>query len=467
MASISPPPVTLEPTARRPRILVVDDEPSIRESLRIVLGKEFDVTAADGGRAAISRCAEAPPDLVLLDIMMPDLDGITTLERLKTDHPELVVVMLTAVTEIKTVVEAMRRGAEDYVSKPFEIGELRMVLTRALERRALRDEVQRLRGQLADRFSFHRIVGHSKGMQAVYNTIEQVAERRSTVLIQGESGTGKELVARAIHFTGGRAAAPFVVVNCAAIAETLLESQLFGHEKGAFTDARERRDGQFVAADGGTIFLDEIGEMPAPMQAKLLRVLQEREVLPVGATQPTHVDVRIITATNRVLHQLVEGGRFREDLYYRINVVPIQIPTLRERREDIPRLLEHFIARASEHDRQLELTPDAIDALVAYDWPGNVRELENTIERLVALAPHDRVAVEDLPQTIRSTGGLDNERAESFRGRLDFEEAVREFEGNLINEALRRAQNVQTSAAQMLGISRRMLKYKMDKYGLG
>ena len=455
------------PAGKLPRLLVVDDEPSIRESLRIALRKDFDVVTASGGQEALARFDEAPPDAVLLDILMPDTNGIALLEKIRAIDPETAVIMLTAVTSIKTVVEAMRLGADDYITKPFDIGEIKLVIAKALERKALKAEVRRLKSELAERFRFDRLVGRSKSMRAVYETIEQVADRKTTVLIRGESGTGKELVARAIHYTGARRDKPFVVVNCAAIPATLIESELFGHEKGAFTDARDRRIGRFEAADGGTLFLDEIGELAPGVQATLLRVLQEREFQRVGGTTPVRVDVRVVAATNRDLEQDIANGTFRKDLYYRINVVPLLLPPLRERNEDVPGLVEHFLDKYAESGARPKIDAAAIDALVAYAWPGNVRELENTIERLVALGPPEgQILPEHLPRNVVEEGRLQRLRADVLAGRIDFEQAVQEFERDLIAEGLARAGGIQTRAAEILGISRRILKYKMDRAGV-
>ena len=450
----------------RARILVVDDEAPVLESLRLALGREYDLKSARSGREALALLDDHEPELVLLDVMMPGTDGIAVLEQLKQRRPDLAVVMVTAVTAVKTVVEAMRRGAFDYIAKPFDLADLKLTIARALERRALGAEVQRLRSELANRYGFDRMIGRSPAMRAIYQVIEQVTDRRTTVLIHGESGTGKELIARAIHFSGARRHHRFEVVNCAAIPVDLLESQLFGHKKGAFTDARESRRGQFLLAHGGTLLLDEVGEMPLGMQSKLLRVLQEREIHPIGASKPLRVDVRIVAATNRDLEAATRSGEFRKDLYYRLNVVPILVPPLRARREDIPALVERFLADEFGSARPPEVAPAAMEMLCAHSWPGNVRELENVVQRLVALGPEKVIEPEHLPSDVRDGSRGQRLRDDVLDGRLNFPDAVRALETDLIRAALFRCAGVQSDAARLLGVSRRVLKYKMDKYGI-
>jgi two-component system response regulator AtoC len=368
-----------------PHILVVDDEPGVRESLRMLLKDEFEVTPVGEVDAALALLDQQPIDAVLLDLVMPGRTGLDFLRELaeRSDPPPVIV--LSATRTVATAVEAMKLGAVDFVTKPFEIDALRIKVRQLLARRALEEEVVRLRDQVSGRARLGRLIGGSEVMRSVYRTIERVAESRSTVLITGESGTGKELVARAIHDLGPRKDERFVVVNCAAIPHTLMESELFGHEKGAFTDARERRIGKFEAAHGGTLFLDEIGELAAAVQAKLLRALQDRSIERLGSTQPLPVDVRVLAATNRDLEREVAEGRFRADLYYRIHVVPIELPPLRERREDVKLLAETFLerTRAESGRGPQRLAPEALTALERYAWPGNVRELENAIERAV------------------------------------------------------------------------------------
>ncbi|MDJ0866703.1 MAG: sigma-54 dependent transcriptional regulator [Myxococcota bacterium] len=450
------------------RILVVDDEVGVQESLRMLLKDEFEVATVGDVDSALRVIDEQPPDAVLLDLVMPGRSGIELLRELAGADGMPPVVVLSATRTVSTAVEAMKLGAVDYVTKPYEIDALRLKLRQVLDHSALRSEVDRLRDEVAGRQQLGRLLGRSEAMRAIYYTIERVAEARSNVLVTGESGTGKELVAEAIHQLGARREHPFVVVNCAAIPETLMESELFGHEKGAFTDARERHVGRFEHANGGTLFLDEIGELPTNVQAKLLRALQQRSIDRLGSSQPIPVDVRVIAATNRDLEREVAEGRFRRDLYYRIHVVPIALPPLRERREDIPLLAETFLARARAEagrgPRRFEL--GAMTALLHHRWPGNVRELENAVERAVTLCDGDEVTVEDLPEEIREADRVEALRTELSEGRVGLEEASARFEGQMIREALERAGGNQTRAAERLQITRRVLKLKMDRYGI-
>jgi DNA-binding NtrC family response regulator len=450
------------------RVLVVDDERGVQESLRLLLKDEHDVVTVGSVDAALRALGEAPADLVLLDLVMPGRSGLDLLRELSEGGDAPPVLVVSATRAISAAVEAMKLGAVDFVTKPFEVEGLRIRVRQMLEHRALEQEVVRLRDEVAERSRLGRLIGRSESMRSVYRTIERVAASRAGVLITGESGTGKELVAHAIHDLGPRAAGPFVVVNCAAIPHTLMESELFGHEKGAFTDARERRAGKFEAAHGGTIFLDEVGELAPAVQAKLLRALQDRSIDRVGSTHPVPVDVRVVAATNRDLEREVEAGRFRVDLYYRIHVVPIALPPLRERREDIRLLAESFLARSrAEAGRgPSRLSPAASVALERYAWPGNVRELENAIERAVALADGPTIEVSDLPEEIQLAGRTEALRDEVRAGLLDLETAVTRFETQLIREALERTEGNQTRAAEQLGLTRRVLKLKMDRYGI-
>ncbi|HTY19242.1 MAG TPA: sigma-54 dependent transcriptional regulator [Myxococcota bacterium] len=449
-------------------ILVVDDERGVQESLRLLLKDEFDVTAVGGVDDGLRVLDAKPTDLVLLDLVMPGRSGLELLRDLaeRTEAPPVLVV--SATRTVATAVEAMKLGAVDFVTKPFEVDALRIKVRQILEHRALEQEVVRLRDEVSGRSRLGRLIGRSEAMRAVYRIIERVATARAHVLIAGESGTGKELVARAIHQLGPRRDAPFVVVNCAAIPSTLMESELFGHERGAFTDARERRLGKFEAANGGTVFLDEIGELAGDVQAKLLRALQDRSVDRVGSAHPIPVDVRVVAATHRDLEREVAAGRFRADLYYRIHVVPISLPPLRERRGDIALLAEAFLgrARADAGRGPSRISPEALAALERHAWPGNVRELENAIERAVALADGEAIAVEDLPDEIQHASRAEALRDALRAGRLDLESAVARFEGGLIQEALLRSQGNQTRAAEHLGITRRLLKLKIDRYEL-
>jgi len=450
------------------RVLVVDDERGVQESLRLLLKDEHDVAAAGSVDEGLRALDAGGADVILLDLVMPGRSGLDMLRELaeRGDGPPVVVV--SATRAIPPAIEAMKLGAVDFVTKPFEVDALRIKVRQILEHSALEQEVVRLRDEVAGRSRLGRLIGRSEAMRGVYRTIERVAESRSNVLITGESGTGKELAARAVHELGPRREAPFVVVNCAAIPETLLESELFGHEKGAFTDARERRIGRFEAAHGGTLFLDEIGELPLAVQAKLLRALQDRTIDRVGSTQPIPVDVRVVAATNRDLDREVAAGRFRADLYYRIHVVPIALPPLRERREDIRLLAESFLARVrAEAGRgPSRIAPAALSALERHAWPGNVRELENAIERAVALADGEVLELADLPDEIQQAARGDLLREEVRAGRLDLDSAVGRFETDLIREALARTGGNQTRAAEQLGLTRRVLKLKMDRYGI-
>jgi len=450
------------------RVLVVDDERGVQESLRLLLKDEHDVATASSVDEALRALDQAGADVILLDLVMPGRSGLDMLRELaeRGDGPPVVVV--SATRAIPPAIEAMKLGAVDFVTKPFEVDALRIKVRQILEHRALEQEVVRLRDEVAGRARLGRLIGRSEGMRAVYRTIERVASSRANVLITGESGTGKELVARAVHELGPRREAPFVVVNCAAIPAELLESELFGHEKGAFTGAHERRIGRFEAASGGTLFLDEIGEMPLALQAKLLRAIQDRMIDRVGSTQPIPVDVRVVAATNRELEKEVAAGTFRADLYYRIHVVPIALPPLRERPEDIRLLAETFLvrARADAGRGPSRIAPAALAALERHGWRGNVRELENAIERAVALADGEALELTDLPDEIQLAARTDALRDEVRAGRVDFDTAVARFESALIREALDRTGGNQTRAAEQLGLTRRVLKLKMDRYAI-
>jgi len=451
-----------------PRVLVVDDEAGVRESLRMLLKEDCEVVTAEGVDAGLRCLAETPPDLVLLDLVMPGRNGLEFLAELEQRGDAPPVLVLTATRTVATAVEAMKRGAADYVTKPFEADALRIKIHHLLEHRALAQEVVRLTDELDQRTRIGDLFGRSDCMREVFRTIERVARSTATVLIRGESGTGKELAARAIHDLGPRASGPFIAVNCAAIPANLMESELFGHERGAFTDARERRIGKFEAAGGGTLFLDEIAELAQPLQAKLLRSLQDGVIERVGGVQPIKIDARIVAATNRNLENEVREGRFRDDLYYRINVVPLELPPLRDRRDDVRLLAERFLARFREQAGlgAARFTREALAALERYHWPGNVRELENALERAVALSDGSLIDVADMPENIVRAS-----RTESFRealrsGGIAFEETVAAFEQDILREALDRCDWNQTRAAEQLGITRRLLKLKIDKHEL-
>ena len=449
-------------------VLVVDDEVGARESLKLILNKEYDVSVARNAEEAFEQMKRHSPDVILLDIILPDQDGMKVLDTIKKNNPEAIVIMVTATKTVKTAVEAMKLGAYDYITKPFDVDELRLIVGRALSTRALESEVHYLRGEVDRTFGFGEMVGKSSLLEDVFKMVRQIADSKTTVLIMGESGTGKELVSRAIHYNSSRRDFPFVTINCAAIPETLIESELFGHEKGAFTNAIEKKLGRFEIADKGTLFLDEIGELSLTTQAKVLRFLEEREFNRVGGSKTIKVDVRLITATNKDLSQLIKTGSFREDLYYRINVVPVILPPLRERREDIPLLIDHFIRKFNKENRKnvKGVSQESLEILMNYEWPGNVRELENLIERVVTLTSHEQIQPEELPVSLLRLPKFNGLRESILDGKISLLKGEEKFEREIIQDALRRANHVQSHAAQMLGISRRILKYKMDKLGI-
>ncbi len=446
----------------------MDDEIGARESLKLVFRDDYEVLLAKTAEEAFERMKENAPDIILLDILLPDLDGLKVLERIKQEDPDAIVIMITATRTVRTAVEAMKLGAYDYVTKPFDIDELRLIVTRALSNQALQKEVKYLRERIDERFDFGKMIGKGKGMRHIFQLIQQIAPSKSTVLVMGESGTGKELVSRAIHHQSPRKDYPFITINCAAIPETLIESELFGHEKGAFTSAIQKKLGRCEVAHQGTLFLDEIGELSLATQAKILRFLEEKEFNRVGGSKTIKVDVRLITATNKDLTQQIKKGEFREDLYYRINVVPIVIPPLRERRDDIPLLIEHFIKKFSEENNKKVkgMSAETLEWMTQYDWPGNVRELENLIERMVALTPNEYIQPHELPFSFLNTSKTDGLKESILRGTVSLLEAQEALERELISDALKRANYVQSHAAELLGISRRILKYKMDKLGI-
>ena len=433
----------------------------------MLLKQDCEVVTAGDLDAALRAIDAGVPHLVLLDLLMPGRNGMEFLNELDERGIRIPVVVLTATKAVATAVEAMKRGAIDYVTKPFEPEALRLKVRQLLAHGALEEEVERLREEVRGRQQLVGLVGRSSAMQDVFRAIERVAPSRASVLISGESGTGKELAARAIHELSPRREGPYVAVNCGAIPRDLIESELFGHERGAFTDAVDRRIGRFETASGGTLLLDEVGEIEPAVQVKLLRVLQERRIERVGSSTPVDVDVRILAATNRDLATEVERGRFRPDLYYRINVVPIRMPALRERREDIRLLAERYLARAAtETGRRAGFAPATLTALETCPWPGNVRELENAIEHGLALCDDDVIEVTDLPEDIGRSGLTESLRDDWRAGRVGFEETVARFERELLREALERAAWNQTRAAADLGITRRVLKLKMDRFAL-
>ncbi len=467
-------PVLAPPTAR---ILVVDDERSMRELLAIVLKREgHEVLLAENGQSAIDLLEKQPVELLISDVRMPDVSGVQVLAAAQRINPDIIGIMVTAFASTETAVEALRLGAYDYLSKPFNVDELKLKVRKALERKHLQQENALLKRALQDTHQFSNIIGRSASMQAVFQLIQTIAPTTSTVLVSGESGTGKELVARAIHFNSLRKERPFVALNCGALPETLLESELFGHVRGAFTGADSNKKGLVEVAEKGTIFLDEIGEMSPLVQVKLLRVLQDRKFRRLGGTEEIEADIRIIAATNRDLSRLVTEGKFREDLFYRINVIPVQLPPLRERLDDIPLLAEHFLAKyAAQIGRKTSgITPEAMRYLQAYPWPGNIRELENAIERAVALETGPLVQASSLPDHVRMgavpvngpNGGGNGLEGPLPHSGFDLEQHVADIEREYIAEALKRAGGVKSRAADLLGMSFRSFRYYMKKYNL-
>ncbi len=454
------------------RILVVDDEYLIRWSLQQDLAKEgYEVVVAESGEEALRLVRESPPDLVLLDIQLPGMNGIQALKKIKEIDPEVVVIMITAYGMVDTAVAAMKLGAHDYINKPYNLEGVKISIAKGLETNRLRGEVLRLRQQARERFGTTQVIAESPAMKDVLDMVDRVAvSSATTVLLLGESGTGKDLVAKAIHFSGSSSEKPFMAVNCASLPEQLLESELFGHERGAYTDAKGMKKGLFELADGGTLFLDEIGEMRADLQAKLLRVIEEKSFRRVGGVKDIQVDLRIIAASNKDLDLERREGRFREDLYYRLKVIPITLAPLRERTEDIIPLAKHYTLRfGQEFAKKIAgITPEAEEALLKYSWPGNVRELKNVMERAILLEVGEEVEVRDLPPEIlagKEAPGGEGERAAG----IDLPAAglsMERVEEELVRQALDRTGGNQTKAAKFLDISRDSLRYKMKKFGL-
>ena len=458
-------------TRRQPKILVVDDERSMRELLAIVLRREgYDVVLAENGRAAVEVLERDPIDLLISDIKMPDMSGVDVLRAAKQADQDVLAIMITAFASTETAVEAMRLGACDYLSKPFDVDLLKMKVREKIENRQLRQENVLLKRTLGLSHQFSNIIGRSGSMLDVFKMIETVARTNSTILLTGESGTGKGLVAQAVHFHSLRRDKPMVSLNCGAMPEALLESELFGHMRGAFTGAESNKKGLLEVAEKGTIFLDEIAEMSPVMQVKLLRVLQERRFRRVGGLEELQADIRVIAATNQDLTKAVAEGRFREDLYYRINVIPIVLPPLRDRREDIPLLAEHFLGKYSEQMGKAvgAISHEALDLLQRHEWPGNIRELENVIERAVALESTPAILPDSLPPSLRTaTPRADVPSSDSLPdGGFDLEAHVKEIERGYIAQALQRAGGVQVKAADLLGMSFRSFRYYVKKYNL-
>jgi len=444
------------------RILVVDDEEQMRGLLvKVLERKGYQVSVCGNGADALDFLEREPADLVVTDVRMPGLSGMEALRAIKELNPEIVVIIMTAFGSIDQAVQAVKEGAYDYINKPFKIDEMLLTIEKALEERRLRHEVSALRQELRTRYHFENLIGKSRAMQEIFGLIEQVAGSRSTVMVYGKSGTGKELVAKAIHYNSPRTSRAFVAVNCAAIPAELLESELFGHERGSFTGAIATKVGKFELATGGSLFLDEVGSMRLDLQAKILRALQEREVERVGGTRTIKIDVRVIAATNRDLKKAVEEGAFREDLYYRLNVVPITLPDLKDRQEDIPLLANHFVQKFAQESNPAirEISKEAMAVLMSHAWPGNVRELENVIERAVTLGHGPAVLPADLPPNLAG-GANPLERA------LAREATLEDLERDYIAMILQRTKGHQIRAATILGIDRRTLYRKIRRYGL-
>jgi len=469
------------------RVLVLDDNEGIRNLLALILEKNgFEVSAAENGKKGIDIMARDGADVVVTDLHMPEMDGLQTLKEILKINPEAVVIMMTVDKSIKKAVEAMKEGAYDYIAKDGEDGidpeEIKLVIERGLQEVRLRQENVFLKEELRKKADFSKIIGNSREIKELFQMVKRIADIDSTVLISGESGTGKELIAQAIHYSGRRMAHPFVTINCSALPETLLESELFGYEKGAFTGAADSKKGLFEIGDKGTVFMDEIGEMPLSIQSKVLRVLEEKEFRKVGGTKNIKVDVRVLAATNRNLQQLIKEGRFREDLFYRLNVIPISLAPLRKKREDIPLLIRHFIEKYNKllHKKIKGIREEAVRALEEYPWPGNVRELENLIERIITLIDEGKefITAEDLPSEFGAaekfngaafgkTGILEEAAAvPESEGAIDFKALVGSYEKKIVSAVLGRTRR-KKEAAKMLNLNPRMLRYLVKKYGLG
>jgi two-component system, NtrC family, response regulator PilR len=463
------------------KILIVDDDPALQEQLAWALKRDFVLVQCRERKGALKAAASEVPDLVLLDLHLPPShlldDGLANIAEIRRVSPEAVVIVMTGDDNVDTPLRAVEQGAYDYFRKPIDLDELRIIINRALERQRIERENARLRREIQSRYSFSQIIGSSEPMMDIFEAIRRVADSSATVILRGESGTGKELVARAIHYNSGRRAGPFVSVNCAALPEALIEAELFGHEKGAFTGSEALVEGRFERADGGTLFLDEIGALGLPLQSKLLRVLEEREFTRVGGKNSIKVNIRLITATNDNLEDAITGGRFREDLYYRINVVPINLPPLRDRSEDIPLLIEHFIRRFCEAHgiKQKHIDTEALHYLMDHVWKGNVRELENLIQRLVLMTDADSITASHLPPQILNQEPVFRPSGESQSDRslpilpeagLNLDREVARYEYDLVRAALTRAAGVKVKAAELLGLNKDRMKYLCKKFNL-
>lgn len=453
----------------KPAILLIDDEEGSRQALTLLLKGSYEVAGVASGHEARQKLAAERFDVVITDLRLPDCSGIDLLKQVKSYHPATEVILITGHASAETAVSAMKEGAFDYITKPLNLEELRIILAKALEKRRLLSENIYLKKQLREKYGFANIIGNSPAMQNLFRLMQRIIKTDSTVLIMGESGTGKEIVAKSIHFNSPRQDRPFVAVHCGAIPETLLESELFGHAKGAFTGAIREKIGKFESANHGTIFLDEIGTMPMHLQIKLLRVLQEQEIEKVGSNSTLKLDVRVIAATNLSLENEVRNGRFREDLFYRLNVIPLIVPPLRERKEDIVPLARFFLTKyCTEMKRPLmSISRQALEAMEIYDWPGNVRELENAVERLVALTEGESINIADLPDSIgRQHSSMISFSYELNESGLDLSAAVSEVEAKIISRALSKSGNVKSRAASLLKMNRTTLVEKMKRLGM-
>ncbi len=442
-------------------VAIVDDDVAITKLLQRLFAKKYETSIYTNGNEAWEKISANPPDLVLLDIRMPGMDGLELLERIKKSYPELPVIMITASKDVESAIQAMKLGASEYITKPFDLDELEILVDKALQEKRMKAELERLKKEVEGKYSFENIIGKSKAMEKVFSLMERAINTDVTVLIEGESGTGKELIARALHYNGPRKNGPFVAVDCGAIPESLIEAELFGYEKGAFTGAYRRKPGYFELANGGTLFLDEISNLSMDMQAKFLRALQEKKITRVGGTEPIDVDVRIIAATNKRLEELVSKGLFREDLFFRLNVFKITLPLLKERKEDIPLLVEHFIKIYNkEFAKSIKgVTPEVMDIFMKYDWPGNVRELENTIQRAVIMATEDYITkdyVQDIAEKIEN----------KFHTITEKDMSLEELEKEYIASLLKKYNGNISKTASILGITRKTLYNKIEKYRL-
>ncbi|TCW17939.1 two-component system response regulator AtoC [Raoultella sp. BIGb0138] len=451
------------------RILIVDDEENVRRMLTTAFSLQGHEThSVSNGQDALRTFAQTQPDVVLMDIRMPEMDGIAALKAMRAMEPGIPIILMTAYAEVETAVEALRSGAFDYVIKPFDLDELTLVIQRALQLQAMKQEIRSLHKALSTSWQWGHILTNSPAMMDICKDTAKIALSQASVLVSGESGTGKELIARAIHYNSRRSNGPFIKINCAALPESLLESELFGHEKGAFTGAQTLRQGLFERAHRGTLLLDEIGEMPPILQAKLLRILQEREFERIGGHQTIKVDIRIIAATNRDLQAMVKEGHFREDLFYRLNVIHLMLPPLRERREDIALLANHFLQKfSSENQRDIiEIDPAALSLLATWPWPGNIRELSNVIERAVVMSTGAVIFAEDLPAQFRHPISTTTEMKPAQAGERNLKEEIKREEKRIILEVLEQQEGNRTRTALMLGISRRALMYKLQEYDI-